>query len=139
MNASTLTRVLAIGTITGMRSMAGIATFVAPRSGLVRNAAVLLAASEMAADKTAAVGDRTDPLPLAGRAVMGAVAGGLVARQEHQGIVLGALVGASVAVVAAHLAYHLRKRLAGSTIAGGLIEDAIVVGAGALFVGNARR
>ena len=94
MNVSTLRRVVAIGTLTGMRSMAGVATIAAQRGGLVRNVAGLLAAGEMVADKTSVIGDRTDPMPLAGRAAIGAVGGAIVARQERQAVVRGALVGA---------------------------------------------
>ena len=133
MTAATLTRILAIGTITVMRSMAGAATLAAQHGGLLKHATALMAAGEMAADKTSAVGNRTDALPLTGRAVMGALLGGLVAREHHDGILLGGLLGAATAVLATHLAYQLRTRVPLSTAAGGVLEDAIVVGAGMLY------
>ena len=128
----TLTRILAIGAITGMRSMAGAATL-ARHGGLLKGATALMAAGEMAADKTSFVGNRTDTIPLAGRAAMGALLGALIARDRHDGVLFGGLLGAATAVAAAHLAYQLRARLPLSTIAGGMLEDAIVVGAGTLY------
>ena len=133
MTASTIKRVLAIGTITGMRSMSGAAAVAAQHGGLVKQGFALLAAGELAADKTALVGDRTDPLPLGGRAIMGALLGGWIARERHDSILLGALVGGATAVAATHLAYQLRTRWPNATIATGLVEDAIVIGAASLY------
>jgi uncharacterized membrane protein len=133
MTPATLKRILAIGTITGMRSMAGAATLAAQHGGLLKRATALMAAGEMAADKTAVIGNRTDALPLTGRAVMGALVGGLVAREHGDAVLLGGLVGAATAVLATHLAYQLRTRLPLGTTAGGLLEDAIVIGAGTLY------
>ena len=133
MTAATFKRILAIGTITGMRSMAGAATLAAQHGGVLKSATALMAAGEMAVDKTSVAGDRTDALPLAGRAAMGALLGGLVARERHDSVMLGGLLGAATAVLATHLAYQLRTRLPLSTAAGGLLEDAIVVGAGTLY------
>jgi hypothetical protein len=132
MTRATLKRILAIGAITGMRSMAGAATL-ARHGGLLKGATTLMAAGEMAADKTSFVGNRTDAVPLAGRAAMGALLGALLARERHDHVVLGGLLGAATAVVAAHVAYRLRTRLPLSTVAGGVLEDAIVVGAGTLY------
>lgn len=132
MTRATLKRILAIGAITGMRSMAGAATL-ARHGGLLKGATALMAAGEMAADKTSFVGNRTDALPLAGRAAMGALLGALIARERHDGVVFGALLGAAAAVAAAHLAYQLRIRMPLSAVAGGMLEDAIVVGAGTLY------
>jgi uncharacterized membrane protein len=137
MTAATLKRILAIGTITGMRSMAGAAALAARHDGVLKSATALMAAAEMAADKTSVVGNRTDALPLAGRAMMGALLGGLVAREHHDGVLLGGLLGAATAVLATHLAYQLRTRLPLSTTAGGMLEDAIVVGAGMLYAESA--
>lgn len=133
MTATTLKRILAIGTITGMRSMSGAATLAARHGGLLKGATALLAVGEMAADKTSVVGNRTDALPLTGRAAMGALLGGLIAREHHDGILLGALLGATTAVLATHLAYQLRTRLPLPATAGGVLEDGIVVGAGLLY------
>jgi hypothetical protein len=85
----------------------------------------------MMLDKTAVIGDRIDPLPLAGRAVMGAMVGGIIARENRGSILLSALIGATAAVITAHLAYHARRRIPGASALGGLVEDAIVVAVGA--------
>ena len=132
MTRATLQRILAIGAITGMRSMAGAATL-ARHGGVLKGATALMAAGEMAADKTSFVGNRTDAVPLVGRAAMGALLGALITRERHDGIVLGGLLGAATAVAAAHLAYQIRTRLPLSTVAGGMLEDAIVVGAGTFY------
>ena len=132
MTRATLQRILAIGAITGMRSMAGAATL-ARHGGVLKGATALMAAGEMAADKTSFVGNRTDAVPLVGRAAMGALLGALIARERQDGIVLGGLLGAATAVAAAHLAYQIRTRLPLSTVAGGMLEDAIVVGAGTFY------
>ena len=87
----------------------------------------------MVADKTSLVGDRVDALPLAGRAIIGALVGALIAREEDQNALLGGMVGSGTAVVAAHLAYQGRKRLAASSFAGGLLEDALVIAIGSRY------
>ena len=51
-------------------------------------------------------------------------------RESPPSRVLGALIGASTAVVVAHLAFHARKRLPLSNVAAGLAEDALVVALG---------
>lgn len=139
MTSGTLQRTIALAAVTGMRSMAGAATLAARQGGLLMPATALLAAGEMIADKTSFVGNRTDAVPQAGRAVMGAVVGGLVARQDGASIWVGALVGAVAAVAATHLAFQLRQRLPLSTKAGGLLEDALVIGAGMLYARATRR
>jgi hypothetical protein len=58
MTASTIKRILAIGAITGLRSMSGAAAVPAQHGGLVKQGFALLAAGEIAADKTAFVGNR---------------------------------------------------------------------------------
>lgn len=139
MTAGTLQRVLTLGAITGMRSMSGAATLAARHGGMLMPAAATLAAGEMIADKTSFVGNRTDAVPQAGRAVMGALVGGLVAREDGHSVWLGALVGAAAAVAATHLAYQLRGRLPLSTVAGGMLEDAVVIGAATLYARASRR
>jgi len=135
MNRSTLGRTLALGAITGMRTTAGAATLAYEHGGLVSRVFGLLAAGEMIADKMPFIGDRIDPGPLAGRALMGAAVGAAVAYEERDDLLVGGLVGAATAVAVAHLAFHARKRLAQSSPIGGAIEDAIVLG---LAAGAAR-
>jgi uncharacterized protein YfiM (DUF2279 family) len=133
MNAVTLKRIIALGTLTGMRSMAGLAVLALPHPGVARPVMALAAAGEMVADKTALVGDRVDALPLAGRAVIGALVGALIAREEGQNAWLGGMVGSATALVAAHLAYHGRKGLPASSLTGGLLEDALVIAIGSRY------
>ena len=130
MNKTALQRTLALGALTGMRSMAGPAALAMSRGGMLARIAGVMAAGEMVADKTDVVGDRIDAVPLAGRAVMGALVGAVIAHESRGNIPFGMLLGASTAVAAAHVAYHLRKRLPVSNVVGGLVEDALVVGAG---------
>jgi uncharacterized membrane protein len=127
MNRDTLSRIVALGALSGMRSMAGLATFAWPRRGGVRPLIALAAVGELIADKTPIVGDRIDALPLAGRAFMGATVGALIAREQEQNAFLGGMLGAATALIAAHLAYQGRKRLPVPNLAGGLLEDSLVI------------
>ena len=124
---------LVLGALTGMRSMAGPAVLAWRRGGIWPRLVSTLAAGEMGVDKTSIVGDRTDAVPLTGRAVMGAAVGGLIAGQARENVVWGALIGAAAAVAMAHVAWHARRRLPLSQVSGGLLEDAIVVAAGAWY------
>jgi hypothetical protein len=137
MNAAAINEALALGAITGMRSMAGPAILGRRYGGMLKPVTALFAAGEMAADKTTVIGDRTDAIPLAGRAVMGALVGGIIAREHHGNIVLGAAVGAAAAFIGAHLAFRLRKQLPQGAM-GGLIEDGVVMGLSALYSSRAR-
>lgn len=131
MTAAVLTDTLLLGALTGMRSMSGPAILAAGRGGMLPRIAATLAAGEMVADKTAAIGDRVDPLPLGGRAAMGALVGGIVAHDRRSSLLLGAGLGAASAVLMAHFACYLRKQAPVSNLFGGLTEDAIVTAAGA--------
>jgi uncharacterized membrane protein len=134
MTNRSLQKALALGALTGMRSMAGPATLAYHRGGLARHVFTLLAAGEMLADKTPLVPDRIAPLPLAGRAALGAVVGGIVAYDAHDNVVLGGLIGAAAAVATAHLAYRIRTRLPVSNAVGGMIEDALVARVASMYV-----
>ena len=81
MTPDTVTRIVALGTITGMRSTAGPLAFALRANSPLKALFGLMAAGEMAADKTSLVGNRIDPVPLAGRAAIGAFVGGLTARR----------------------------------------------------------
>ena len=130
MTSTALRKTLAVGALTGMRSMAGAAALAAERGGPMAGFVGLMAGGEMIADKTSFVGNRTDAAPLIGRAVLGAVVGGIIAHEEDANVVLGALLGASAAVVVAHLAFQVRKRVPLPNVAAGLAEDALVVALG---------
>jgi uncharacterized membrane protein len=87
----------------------------------------LAAAGEMVADKTPLVGNRIDPLPLTGRVIMAGAVGVLIARDQDEDALASGLLCAATALVASHLAYHARRRLPVSSVAGGLLEDSLVV------------
>ena len=133
MNAATLSETVLLGALSGMRSMSGVAALASRQGGALRGATAVMALGEMIADKTPFVGDRIDPLPLAGRAVMGGIVGGMIAHDRGASRLAGGVIGAATAVIAAHAAYRLRTRLPLSTVTAGLLEDALVFGVSALF------
>ena len=133
MTRDTLTRVVALATVTGVRSMAGLAALAAARGGAARSAMMLVAGAEMVADKTPFIGNRIDPLPLGGRALMGATVGALVAHEARENVALGGVLGAATAVVATRIAYDVRRHLRVPNAAGGLLEDALVVAVAARY------
>jgi len=139
MNAAAMRETIAVGAITGMRSMAGPALLARRHGGVLSGVLPLMAVGEMVLDKTSIVGDRTDAVPLAGRALMGALVGGYIARQNRGHVLAGGIIGAATAIIAAHLAMRIRRRLPLSTAAGGALEDAIVMGIGALYATRPRR
>ena len=128
MNRNALRRTLAVGALSGMRSLAGPMALARSRGGSLAGVIAVLGGAEMIADKTSFVGDRIDPLPLAGRAAMGGLAGAYIAHEYRENMLLGGLLGAASAVAAAHLAFQIRKRLPVSNVAGGALEDAVVIG-----------
>lgn len=127
MNRTAVAKILSLGAVTGMRSMAGPAAVAFRYGGPLRAVAAALAAGEMAADKTPFVGNRIDAVPLGGRAVMGALVGGLIARDARENVAAGAALGAAAAVAMAHLAFHARRRLPLPNVVAGLLEDAVVI------------
>jgi uncharacterized membrane protein len=127
MNDGTLRKIVALGALTGIRSMAGLATLASARRSAAQPLMTLAAAGEMLADKTSLVGDRIDPLPLTGRIVIGAAIGALIANEQHQNALLGGALGAATALAAAHLAYQVRTRLPLPGTASGLLEDSLVI------------
>lgn len=133
MNTTLLRDTVALGAITGIRSMAGPATLTIGHGVLPTRVAALLAAAEMVVDKTPWVGARTDAVPLAGRAVFGAIAGAVVAHDRQGNRLLGAAIGAAASIAAAHLATLARRRFASANVIGGMLEDLIVVGVGASY------
>jgi uncharacterized membrane protein len=134
MNAATLSTIITRGAITGMRSMAGPATLAFRREGMLKPFVAALAVGEMLADKTSIIGDRIAPFPLAGRALMGALVGGVLAHESRSSVMRGACIGGAASVVAAHLAYRLRRRLPLPSALSGVLEDAVVIAVGAWTV-----
>ena len=101
MRAEAIGKTVALGAMSGMRSMAGPAVLAinAENQTNLTRAVPVMAIGEMIADKMPFMGDRIDPLPLAGRAFMGAIVGGLIAREEDASIVLGGLIGMGLAAI----------------------------------------
>jgi uncharacterized protein (UPF0548 family) len=121
-------RIVALGAITGIRSTAGIAALTMKRRTPLRALALLAAAVELVLDKTSVVGNRTDALPLAGRAVLGAALANVASRRGGGGGGLSAsMLGCATAILTAHLATRARRRLPVSNLVGGLLEDAVVL------------
>src|SRR5690606_8181083 len=125
--------VVALGAITGIRSMAGPATLAIGHGVWLTRAAVALAAGEMLVDKTPFVGARTDALPLAGRAILGGIVGAVIAQERRGSRLLGGAIGAATSVAAAHLASGARRRYPSANVLGGVLEDLIVVGVGGAY------
>lgn len=142
----------AFGALTGVRSFSGPA-FVSRRlaganggAGIrrrlgrqgVQRALGVLATGEMVADKTSVVPARTDPGPLAGRAMLGGLAAAVASRNASRGVrVAAGLLGAGAAVGAAFLAYRFRRaaavRLPVPDPLLGAAEDVVVLGVGAML------
>lgn len=139
MQTAFLVRTLALGAITGTRSLSGATALALGRGGLAARASTVLWLGEMIADKTPYVGNRTDALPAAGRAVLGGLVGAASAREAHVRPLVGVLLGAGAALTMTYLAFHLRQRLAGSRLVGGLVEDAVVAGVTACCVSRPTR
>jgi uncharacterized membrane protein len=161
----TLTKAAGIGALSGMRSVSTLAILsdqMARRSKrkaslkkalnaknisldllkLPQTAQVLkmMAAGEALADKMPMMPARTAPLPLAGRALIGAVAG---ASMDSEDRLRGGGVGALSAVVSAHLAYRirrmLRERFSIPDPLLGAIEDAAVLAAAQALAKSRKR
>lgn len=96
-----------------------------------------LAAAEMGGDKMKSAPDRIVPIGLAVRSVTSAYAGAALAPRDQRA--LGAAVAVGAALVSSYIGWRLRMAAMeryGQT-ATGLVEDAIVAGAG-LAIANPR-
>ena len=142
-----LLRYAQLGAASGLRSMVGpsqlsrhLADLPEGRrpkgaaSGLLARADVrellqIATFGEMVADKLPAIPDRTSPGPLAGRALLGALSGGVMARGRDDSPVAGALLGALGAVAGAYAGYRIRRAFTRNgrvpDIAVAVIEDAV--------------
>ena len=97
-----------------------------------------LAAGELVGDKTPYIGNRTDPGPLFGRIVSGAICGGAVAKKNGGEPAIGLIAGGLSAFASAHACYLTRRELAKVTGAPDLVlalaEDAAAFGIGSAAV-----
>ncbi|MGB3339071.1 MAG: DUF4126 domain-containing protein [Devosia sp.] len=104
---------------------------------VIAEGAIALAAAEMAGDKMKSAPDRIVPIGLAVRSVTSAYAGAALAPRNQRA--LGAAVAVGAALVSSYIGWRLRVAAMaryGQT-ATGLVEDAIVAGAG-LAIANPR-
>jgi uncharacterized membrane protein len=163
LDRTVLTGALGLGALAGMRGLSAPAVLSAAlvRNGAGRSASwplrllssragaslvSVLAAGEFVADKTPFVQDRVKPVPLAGRALMGAASGTMLALFRRRTFTVPALAGAASAVASAFAAYHVR-RAAGRALHVpdailGAAEDALVVALGwrlAALAGGGRK
>ncbi len=140
--------VFALGVVTGLRSMTGLAVVSwAARLGWVefgRTWAALLghpasvyilsalAVGELIADKLPRIPSRKSPGPFAARVVIGAGIGAALAMAKDQSSIAGALCGAAGAVVGTLGGYEARtglvKALGIPDFVIAVLEDAIAVG-----------
>jgi uncharacterized membrane protein len=123
MKTATIKRAAALGALSGMRSMMGLTTLSTrirtsrsrPRTRrflsnkIVRRVLPALAIGELAADKLPLMPDRTAPVPLTRRTLLGGFVGGVLASEDHAPVLLGAGIGAVAAVAASFLAVRARK------------------------------
>jgi hypothetical protein len=146
-----------IGAITGVRSMAGLATLAQMRSPATSGArrparrsrsgfgltTALFAAGEAVADKAIALPARTEAAPLIGRGVLGAVAAGFIAKQRGTNLVEAAVIGGATALLTAVVATGLRRVLTHALgvrdPAVGLAEDALVLAGSAWILDRHRK
>lgn len=104
---------------------------------LIAEGAIALAGAEMAGDKMKSAPDRIVPIGLAVRSVTSAYAGAALAPRNQRA--LGAAVAVGAALLSSYIGWRLRvaaMQRYGQT-ATGLVEDAIVAGAG-LAIANPR-
>jgi uncharacterized membrane protein len=123
--AGSLVAALCSGLATGARSIAPIACRVSrtrhPVAGTLLTA---VAAGESIADKVAPLPDRTEPVPLAGRVVLGGATGALLARSRGGSPVLAAAAGAGAALAGAWLFTAARRGLTRRGIPDALVGTA---------------
>lgn len=122
-----LLRAGTLGAVAGSRSMLAPALVAEATGGWLAMPLRLLAAGELAADKLPFIPARTEPLPLAGRIISGAVVGAAVTRDDR---VAGAVVGAVGALAASYLLARLRGACSERNIhtaVSGVCEDVAVL------------
>ena len=143
-----LGQAIGIGWLAGMRSVSALAIstnlashtgFFKPKTPLIRFlkkpvvqiSSYILAAGEMVADKLPTTPDRIKPVPLTGRALMGALSGAVIYTLARRNPFTGALIAGAAAVASTYTMYYLRKEIKATTNAPdlvlGLAEDAIVI------------
>lgn len=104
------------------------------RSPVVRRLVAISAVGELVFDKLPILPSRLMPGPLFGRVLFGGLAGAAIAAEARRSPVLGAVLGASGAVLGAQAGYHARVALGRVTglpdPVWGAVEDAAAVALG---------
>ncbi len=153
---TTYARVAALGFVAGLRSMMpfailsrayetdGAAHDALPSplrlldSGAVRALTTVAAAGEVVGDKLPMVPSRLQPGPLAGRVIVGALAGATLSHRTPLTLAVGAALGAAAAGAGSAAGYYARKALGDATSvpdpAWAVLEDGLALGLGLLSV-----
>jgi uncharacterized membrane protein len=118
----TLSSSVLVGLATGLRSQMGLAAVVLrmDKAGLpswlrttaATRSVTVAAGAELVADKLPGTPSRLRPAGLAGRLVLGGLAGGLLAHAEKGPVVPAAALGSAAALLAAKVGHDLRARAA---------------------------
>lgn len=150
-----LTFAFLIGVIAGLRSFTAPATVAwglhlgwfsvgASRLAFMGSTAAvivvsLMAFGELIADKLPSTPNRTSPVGLIGRFILGGFAGAILATAGGQSLIVGAVLGGIGGIVGAFAGYQVRTRLVKAlkcpdfVIA--ILEDAVAIGGG-LFIAS---
>lgn len=149
-NDSVILTAATLGAISGLRSMAAPALLAhefaeggdADEFGVFERVLTsehtarllaMFAGGEMVADKTAYIPNRTEPLPLIGRAVIGSLTAAAFAVRRQHTVLVPAAVGAASAIASTFAAFHVRRfvkeRFHVPDRVLGLAEDALVMAA----------
>ena len=143
-----------LGAVSGMRSMAapaivsrlassGLLPLEESQIGFLTNpkaskATAILAAGEALADKLPFIPNRTQAVPLIGRAISGAMSGAAFSTGKKRSALFGALCGMAAAIGATYGAFKLRqlagKRLHIPDTITAVAEDALVATTGYLLL-----
>ncbi len=93
-----------------------------------------LAAGEMAADKSRWIPRRVEPLPLAGRVLVGGLIGAVLASRARRPKLAPLILGGAAAVVSSFGLYYLRRgatrRLSVPNVVVGAVEDGLALALG---------
>ena len=141
-------RVLGLGAISGLRSMAapaalsramergdvdglGDTPFAALGSSRVSTALRVMEIGELIADKLPVAPSRTSPLPVLGRAVIGAFVGAALFASRGRRTATGGVLGAVSALTGAYAGERLRMKITQDlgvpNVVAGLLEDGIAL------------
>jgi uncharacterized membrane protein len=97
-----------------------------------------MAVGEMIVDKLPFLPNRTDPLPLIGRLVLGGTAGAAVFAGEGESALVGAAIGSLGALVSSFVGFRVRmfliEKVGLPNLVGGLVGDAAVIGIGSALL-----